>query len=379
MIRRGGGETLVMVVHGSEAFDHGDVAWLLDLLEPDLTLVAGVMARTAAEESGLPVTCTDMPPSELLVSLSGRSFLVNRGKTPESGRIFGEMVAGRLAPRKGLVHLEASSRMIYLWNDGDAELASMLAEATGYGIERRRAAPPQKGCRREIRGCLPGEAVFVNGIVIGHATDEIVILEERNGSVYPISGLELKPHGLEKLIARSRVDLSTAWCKSGPIRRRPPSLRGNRREHGRIAMVDHCGHEIYRILTEGNICGVLSIGDDTTAVCGHICCHLGIPVLGIVDGDADGIVEAEFPPGSAIFIVSEGRDDEIGRMVSEMLPCGEVSWVAWRDCILTRLKGKGRIMRYVDEGSNGREKTSILDELNERSNVPDDPTMDRMR
>ena len=44
---------LVMVVHGPEAFDAGDVERMIGLLAPRLVLVAGVMARTAAEESGL--------------------------------------------------------------------------------------------------------------------------------------------------------------------------------------------------------------------------------------------------------------------------------------------------------------------------------------
>ncbi|MDD1666753.1 MAG: DUF2117 domain-containing protein, partial [Methanomicrobiales archaeon] len=86
----------VMVVHGPEAFDRGDVALLLDLLAPGGTVVAGVMARTAAEESGLPVTFDGGTPSSVIARTGGRVFLVNHGKTPESGRIFGEMVASRL-------------------------------------------------------------------------------------------------------------------------------------------------------------------------------------------------------------------------------------------------------------------------------------------
>ena len=48
-------------------------------------------------------------------------------------------------------------------------------------------------------GCIPGEAVYVNGIVIGRATEDVVVLRSREGMVEPCSGLEPKPHGLEKL------------------------------------------------------------------------------------------------------------------------------------------------------------------------------------
>ena len=66
----------VMVVHGPAAFDAGDVERLMGLLCPRRVLVAGVMARTAAEESGLPVTCTDERPSRVLSDLREPAFLL---------------------------------------------------------------------------------------------------------------------------------------------------------------------------------------------------------------------------------------------------------------------------------------------------------------
>src|SRR5512137_2776584 len=61
----------VMVVHGPEAFDRGDVALLQDLLGPGETVVAGVMARTAAEESGLPVIIDGGIPSSVIGRIPG--------------------------------------------------------------------------------------------------------------------------------------------------------------------------------------------------------------------------------------------------------------------------------------------------------------------
>ena len=126
----------VMVVHGPEAFDQGDVAFLQDLLSPGKTVVAGVMARTAAEESGLPVTFDSDVPSSVIGRTGGKVFLVNHGKTTESGRIFGEIVASHLPT-------ESSPRP-----------AGMLV-ADSIRMERRRSGIRPYPCRRDrilVRG-----------------------------------------------------------------------------------------------------------------------------------------------------------------------------------------------------------------------------------
>ncbi len=331
---------LVMVVHGPEAFDAGDAAWLIGLLSPRRVLVAGVMARTAAEESGLPVTCTDERPSVVLAALSGRACLVNRGKTPESGRIFGELVAGRL---RGLVHVEASSRTVYCWNHADEHLAREIAEMTGYALAPGTSTGARREGVREVRGCLPGEAVFVNGIVIGTATEETVVLSGENGTLKAVSGLDEKPHGLEKLLRAGLPDLATAWCKSGTVRTTPPRQGERTSRAGRVAVIDHCGHTLYREIGEG-VCGVLAVGDDTTAVCGHICSHTGIPVFGVVDGDADAIVEPGYAPGSVVVEVIDGRDDDLGRELAATRDLDPPCWEEWVEETLRTLAGRVRVV-----------------------------------
>ena len=121
----------VMVVHGPELFDRGDVAWLMEVLCPRRVVVAGVMARTAAEESGLQVEFNAQPPSRVIRALDVPVFLANRGKTPETGELFGNIVASRLGDT-GLVHIECSSRTVYCWNSGDEELAGLLSGFTGF-------------------------------------------------------------------------------------------------------------------------------------------------------------------------------------------------------------------------------------------------------
>jgi len=335
-------DSAVMVVHGPELFDQGDVAWLMDVLSPRRIVVAGVMARTAAEESGLRVEFNAQPPSRVIRALDDRVFLANRGKTAKTGELFGNIVASRLG-NTGLVHIECSSRTVYCWNSGDEELAGVLSRLTGFGKKSLKSTVHLQRNVREIRGCIPGEAVYVNGIVIGRATEDIVVLRSRGGVVEPCSGLEPKPHGLEKLSLNQNIDISTAWCKSGPIRSAAPHTNGKAPGSGRVLVIDHCGHEIYARMPE-DCCGVLAIGDDTTAVSGHICAHRGIPVLGIVDGDRDTIVPSAFAPGSVVVEVLGERDDDVGKEIAGKVPDVQVVWDAWVQEILGYLNKRVRVV-----------------------------------
>ena len=332
----------VMVIHGPELFDGREAAWLMDVLLPKRVIVAGVMARTAAEESGLPVEFNAQPPSRVICALDDPVFLANRGKSAETGKLFGNIVASRLGG-KGLVHIECSSRTVYCWNSGDEELAGLLSYHTGFGKTSLKSTVQQEGNVREIRGCIPGEVVYVNGIVIGRATADVVVLRSRGGLIEPCSGLSPKPHGLEKLSLTKRIDIATAWCKSGPIRSAAPLMNRKAPSSGRILVIDHCGHEIYSRMPE-DCCGVLAIGDDTTAVSGHVCAHRGIPVLGIVDGDRDTVVPSAFAPGSVVAEVLVERDDDVGKELTEKVPDVQVFWDEWVQEILKYLNKRVRVV-----------------------------------
>jgi hypothetical protein len=340
---------VVMVVHGPEIFDHGDVSWLMEVVLPKRVIVAGVMARTAAEESGLPVEFKAQPPSRVIYGLDGLVFLANRGKTAKTGEIFGNIVASRLG-ESGLVHVECSSRTIYCWNNGNKELAEILAYMTGFEEKSLQSTDHRQKNVREIKGCISGEAVYVNGIVIGRATAEVVVLRSNGSIIEPIFGLEPKLHGLEKVSLGRDFDISTAWCKSGPIRSTAPRMRSRVPSKGRVLVIDHCGHEIYAKIPE-DCCGVLAIGDDTTGVCGHICSHRGIPVLGIVDGDRDTIVPSAFAPGSVVLEMQTERDDDAGKEVARKVPSVPIVWDEWVDEIIEYLDSRVRIIIDLREDS----------------------------
>ena len=317
-------ELCTLVLHGPEVFDAGNVVFLVERLRPSRIIVSGVMGRTAAEESGIPCEFISVPPSRVLRDLDGSALLANHGKTPLSGRIFGEIVASRLSPL-GLVQLECSDGTLYVWNRPVDDFARNITRKTGYTLREVSSEGTPACAERSIRGCVAGEPVYIDGIVIGHATGPDVVIRAVDGDIVPLSGLVPKLHGLEKISGNRYTDLSRVWCKSGQIRTRGPAPGRQRLATGRVLFLDHCGHQIYTRLTPG-ICGIVSVGDDTTAVCGHIAAHLGIPVFGIIDGDEDGIVEGSFVPGSVIARAVHERDDDIGDEIGGMIPDGLVAW-----------------------------------------------------
>ncbi len=336
---------MIMVLHGPEIFDSGNAAWLAEVLSPARILVAGVMARTAAEESALSCEYPGIPPSVLIRTLRVPCYLANQGKTPESGRIFGEIVASRLGD-DGLIHVECACSEIICWNRSVDDIAIEISQKTGYSLTERRVNPQnfQDGLRT-IRGCIPGEPVFVNGTVIGRATSNEVRLRTEGSKVIPVSGLDIKDHGIEKLERAGCLDISRAWCKSGAIRSRCPSPSSAHKASGKVLFVDHCGHELFRMIRKDDICGIVSVGDDTTSVCGHIGSRRGIPVFGIVDGDCDEIVPPRYAPGSVIAVAQGISDDDLGRDVASIIPLGIVSWDEFVKRIIVFIGDRARISR----------------------------------
>lgn len=324
-------ERCTIIAHGPEVFDTGDIGTVSKVLHAEECIVAGVMARTAAEESGFPCRYNSRPPSLVIRNLppGTDAWLLNRGKTPASGEEFGRIVASRCD--RPVYHIECSSKTVYGWNGADSRRTTEAARRLGFAAVFQTAdIRKQDGGIRKIRGCIPGEPVFVNGIIIGCATAETaVIAQENNGTeIQAISGITLKAHGIEKLLRLGPVDLARAWCKSGKIRSKAARVRDRRTPYGHITVIDHDACDIYAQVNTAT-CGVVSIGDDTTAVCGHICAHLGIPVFGVTDGDADTVVDHSCCAGSVIVEVTEGRDDEKGLEIAGTIPPAPCHWDHW--------------------------------------------------
>lgn len=336
---------LICIFHGPFVFDKEDAAWIYHALAPIRCIVAGVMGRTAAAESGLPVTYADAPPSVVINKIDGICVLVNRGKNPASGRRFGEIVASRIRNGRGLIHIECSDQTCYLWDGGDRAVAEAISTRLGFPVVRTVSSSQDEPSMRRICGCIPGEPVMVEGITIGYATAEEAVISCEDGILMPVSGIRLKLHGIEKLNAIGCPPLDRAWCKSGwirtaspenPVRTAPPC--------GSVQTIDHAGITIYRIITP-DTCGILSIGDDTTAVCGHIGAVMGVPILGITDGDGDCVVPEVYAPGSVITCTLSGTDDQIGREIAASLPQG--NQICWDELVAFLLEAYSDSIRVV--------------------------------
>ncbi|HEY9245855.1 MAG TPA: DUF2117 domain-containing protein, partial [Candidatus Methanoperedens sp.] len=178
---------------------------------------------------------------------------------------------------------------------------------------------------RRISGVFPGETIRLDGTVIGTATQEEPEIICKDGLVIGLRGGNIKPHGLEKLKNR-KIDLFKAKIKTGGIRRTKCRARTKIMRSGpskTAAIIDHCAESTFELIKGADI--VITVGDDTTAIAADVLARFGIPVIGITDGDLDGVLEDPVvSEGSVIIRVMEGLDDIIGHEVSEKLMEGEL-------------------------------------------------------
>lgn len=337
--RLGGVSGCSLVLHGPDVIDSGAAARLVSSLRPSRVVIAGVMARCAAEEHGL-LSCWTREMPSVVVGADPTAVLATRSRSPESGRVFGEIVAGRL--RRPLVQLECADETVISWNGADgAPFAGIL----GWGVESRAAAPPESGGnRRLIRGCRPGDPVLVDGLVVGRATADEVELVSDGQWLRAERGCALKEHGVEKLRRRGPIRLPAAWCTAGILRASPPRTSFRRRTRGRVLVLDHDAAALYRELADDH-CGLLAIGDDTTAAALHLGAHLGLPVLGITDGDGDGVVpECRGAPGSLVLQAIGDRDDDLGRELAVGYDEQPLEWETFVARALSTLRGRVRVI-----------------------------------
>ncbi len=322
-----------VVVHGPEAVYSGELRETLKLLEgmgSVRAVAGGTMCRAAIMDEGLDrvvdVSVCD-PPSRALSSLNARTLvLVNHGKTIGSGIAFGDIVAGRVAVP--LVHVErafAGDGMVIGWGSlppTALEAAKRLAAHFGLKVERMMPSaesPEADGCRcRTVRCARPGEPLFVNGNFIGIVTSPAVRMYERLGKIERVEGVEVKRHGLERL---GPCDIMSAMIKSGSLRERQVRARlmPAREGMGSIAVIDHSALSSLDCVDENVVCA-LTIGDDTTEVAGDVLARLGVRVIGITDGDLDGLLSKPAKAGgSVVFRVHGITDDEAGAALAKII------------------------------------------------------------
>jgi hypothetical protein len=168
---------------------------------------------------------------------------------------------------------------------------------------------------RHVHGAKQGEPVLVQGKVVGTVVGDDVSIISQRGVIVEITGVATKTHGIEKI---GKIDLHTAYIKTGHLRPsndacdRPQMLPSRSLKRGAVSFVNHCAESTFESVNEKTIC-VITVGDDTTAICGDILARAGIPIIGITDGDGDeiyaGACKAE---GSIILRLKDTSDDDVG-------------------------------------------------------------------
>ena len=316
-----------VVVHGPEVVDSGRAREALDRLERIGSVTAvlgGTMGRVAvidaALEDRIDISRRETPSRSVqrLMPSVDAVVLLNYAKTAETGLAFGAMVAERAKPHKPLILAEYSGPFASVLAGGAGGIAERIAGALGFPMV---AAPQPPGMTassgrtvtRTIFGAVPGENVSVNGIVIGRAEEERVTISATDGRIVQVLGAEVKEHGLEKIPS---VDLEAAILRTGDVRRTEASAR-RVREPGRDAvLIDHAAEGTFEAARGAGV--AVTVGDDTTAIAGEVLARLGIPLVGIVDGDLDMLCPRTVAPkGSYILRVRPGSDDLVGRRVRE--------------------------------------------------------------
>ena len=353
---------LGLLVHGPEVIDEGEVQKVIGMLkdagfEVEAAL-GGITGKTAVIDAGMRHvidSSKDMKPSEVLDDFVKRGIdfilLVNHAKTEESGGVLGEGILRNFIERGGakdnlsFVQLEYCSRIIIRW------LVKPSAEGiyrTILGVFRDfKEKEPRKlesRCKeeadllyREIQGVHPGEKIVVDGVIIGtvssECTNNSITLVAKDGKLVDIVGGRLITHNLEKL---PQLDLKHEMIKTAcVIRRTKPKIMGSveglsDRKRKKIACffytVEHLFPKIEE--TDADVEIAITIGDDTTSIAGDILKRFGIRMIGITDGDADGLIEGlesgaleEYtkflPLGSVIIRLKPERDDIIGKRIKE--------------------------------------------------------------
>ncbi len=349
-----------VVVHGPEVIDSSSALKALSYLKrfgEVNAVLGGTMGRLAVMDAGLEDVIRISPkrkPSESIKDLQPDSDLIiilNQAKTRETGLAFGRKVAAHAGASRPIIQIDCGGRFVAMLA-GSAELEELAKIIAGdLGLEGLKSpdlaynvSHPAKErsiaedrivhndtvpdieldrdiLKRRITGVLPGELISINGTVVAKATEATVEIWAQNRKIVKIKGAELKPHGLEKL---PFIDLENAIVRSGNIRRTEAKPKTRECSGSGAALIYHSAEDAFEIAEDA--CIAVTVGDDTTAIAGDILSRLGIPLIGIVDGDLDGLSQkTAMPKGSMVIRVETGYDDIIGRRVREEIFLGKNS------------------------------------------------------
>jgi len=317
-----------IVVHGPEAIDTGLLQKVLKIAKEKSasvkTIMSGYTGIAAVIDAGLEDIIDinqRVIPSEALLMLDKESdvlFLVNYGKNRESIIRFGEIIYSKIKDRLEKPLCQIDNGVIIEWNHADIPITIEIAERLGFErIEAPRISTFAKDEKwRTITGIVPGENIWINGIVIGKAiSSEVAIAKNENGRLVA-RGIELKQSGVERL---GNFDPFTARVRSGVIRRTKATPRSlATKERKGIYLVNHATEDAIHSCRNAKF--VITVGDDTSKTAASVLYRFGVPIVAITDGDEDGICDEKiFYPGSIVLRLKSGSDDLIGNELKNLI------------------------------------------------------------
>jgi hypothetical protein len=327
-----------VIFHRPEVIDSGWARKILKILgnygASDARL-SGTMGTLAVLDGHMnkQIKCDLRPTSECLAEMSKECdsiVMVMYSDNPLKSHAFCWHLIKKLnCSNIPIIEIETKSRVVIDWNTKN-DLSAKLTKKLRF----MSAPPPNYGKTkwvkdrikyRKILAAEPGDFVLVNGTIVGRVTSEEVILREFDGRIVGGSGVEFKEQGLIKLSRWRKIDLFRAKLDTTNSLRRTkfkPQYCGPTPKGDLIAFIghdvaSHSGAAIYSKINKG-ITGAITIGDDTTAIAGEILSRYRIPVLGIVDGDKNGLLKNTMLSSGSI-ILTVKIDDQLGEVIYDKL------------------------------------------------------------
>lgn len=323
--------------HGSKIFDKGlakDLIKFSASLGRLEALVNGPMGSTACFDNFLEdiVHVENLRSSLCISKLAKKNDLViiaTYSKNPNSGLAYCWHVINRadIPSTLSLIQIEFSSSLLISWfiNHDKKDIDNVIKElVTNFSLIIK--DPPEFGkvlwkvgeeTFRKVLAVEPGDFVLINGINVGRAISDDVIIVEKGGKIVEIKNLSPKKESLEKL-SNMRIELdkikidTTKSLRDYDMYYHPRVLDQKDLNQMGIGFLDHAGYDIYSIIR--NCKGLISVGDDTTSVVSDIAYRFKIPVIGIIDQDRDKLLNnIHVHEESEVFIVK--KDDDAGKIV----------------------------------------------------------------
>jgi hypothetical protein len=310
-----------IVVHGPEAIDTGLLQKVLEIVKEKSatakTIMSGFTGVAAVIDGGLEnLIGIDqcVLPSEALLMLDKESdalILLNYGKNRESIIRFGEIVYSRVKDKIEKPMYQIDNGVMINWTDAEIPIIAEIAEKLGLekiGTPKTSISGKDEKWRT-IKGIIPGENIWINGIVIGRAISSEVAIAKNDDGRLIARGIHLKQSGVERL---RNFDPFSARVRSGVIRRTKATPRSitNERRKG-IYLIDHSAEDAIYSCRYARF--VITVGDDTSKTASSVLYRFSVPIVAITDGDEDGICEERlFYPGSILMKLKSGFDDLVG-------------------------------------------------------------------